>query len=122
MDNLIGVLLVMKDLTELKEKALAATSGEWRHIEGDSFCAYPHIIIGDKHWVFEDHSEDYCKDLSDNICHTHGNCGCPSEENNAAYIAVANPQTILELIEEIELLRERNKILEMGELNETNNF
>jgi hypothetical protein len=44
-------------LEEIEKRADAATEGPWRCIPGDSYCAFPAVVTGDKskQFIFEDH-------------------------------------------------------------------
>ena len=101
----------MTDLTELKRLAEAATPGPWVARPGDGaldgrsrFETKRHVLI---------YAEDDCDThpIADASCnHT---CRMPEEqEDNAAFIAAANPATVLDLIAQIEHLtaeRERDR-------------
>lgn len=99
----------MDKLTELKRLAEAATPGPWVARPGDGaldgrskFETKRHVLI---------YAEDDCDThpIADASCnHT---CRMPEEqEDNAAFIAAANPATVLSLIAQIEhLTAEREK-------------
>lgn len=66
---------------ECLERAEKATPGEWRHIPGDSYCAFPHVVCGpNKTLVFEDHSDHECADK-------HCDKGWTPDESDAEFIA-----------------------------------
>jgi hypothetical protein len=44
-----------KLLTEIKDRLDRATPGPWKYIPGDSYCATPVVVMGDKSYLFEDH-------------------------------------------------------------------
>jgi hypothetical protein len=97
------------ELTELKRLAEAATAGPWATRPGDGaldgrskFETKQHVLV---------YAEDDCDThpIADASCnHT---CRMPEEqEDNAAFIAAANPATVLDLIAQIEhLTAEREK-------------
>lgn len=74
------------DIEELKRLAEAATPGPWNTSPGG--CG---IIGPDKQWLggMNDWVCEYSKEMT-------------QSENNAAFIAAANPAAVLELIAEIE--------------------
>lgn len=73
-------------LEEIEKRADAATEGTWRCIPGDSYCAFPAVVTGDKskQFIFEDHEG-----------HGPGECprkcdgGCAPKDDDATFIAHA---------------------------------
>lgn len=84
-------------LRELREKAEKATPGPWETAETPGF-GHDHapytVVNGDNEQITE------CWD------NTPGAWKPEQNEGNAAFIAAANPQTVIALLDEIERLRE----------------
>lgn len=88
-------------LTEILVRAEGATPPPWRHVPGDSYCAYPHIICRGKTLVFEDHGEDNCTGK-----HCEG--GFPPDEHDAEFVAKSRtdlPVLAMALQEALKALR-----------------
>lgn len=81
------------ELDRLEAIAKKATPGEWRHIPGDSWCAFSHVVCGNKTHIFEDHDGH-----DPGECRKDGECGMPDDQADSAYISAFNPQTALKLI------------------------
>lgn len=88
----------------LREKALKAAKGPWRNVDS--------VVIGS-----EQHSERYGADdaqpdhkavayCGDEIRHRMGLPFGDERDNNANFIAAANPAVVLSLLDEIDRLRE----------------
>lgn len=97
------------NLETLKALALAATPGEWASVyEGSGDFQIIQIKNAERNvghvWV---HGEDY------GLCTVSGPdsrmFGGQQSENNAAFIAAANPKTVIELIEVMEMMAEALK-------------
>jgi hypothetical protein len=54
-----------------------------------------------KHYIFEDHCDDYCGQFDHRHCDIGG---FPSHENDAAFIAAANPAAVLSLLDRLAAL------------------
>lgn len=81
------------NIEELKRLAEAATPGPWNTSPGG--CG---IIGPDKQWLggMNDWVCEYSEEMT-------------QSENNAAFIAAANPSAVLELIDYVEYLRGKNR-------------
>lgn len=87
----------MTDLTKLKELAERATPGPWVSTESAESEHERWVMTSDQQW---------------SICATHsGAQGADCAQDNADFIAAANPQAILGLIAEVDRLRERLQAL-----------
>lgn len=83
------------DLAKLKELAQKATPGPWGCGDGYYIFTPPDASVGDEQGAFV---ANCCNDYY----------GVEWSCNNSRYIAAAHPQTVLELIAEVERLREEN--------------
>ena len=92
----------MSEHAELRRLAEAATPGPWKHEsqkdESGSYQTVQWVMAGDPEWAHVLVAEDHATVL-------HGPHVEIPAEANAAYIAAANPATILSLLDEIDRLR-----------------
>lgn len=113
----------MSDYSELKAKAKAATQGEWQVIESKLPCRIGRPHVERRIFTAKDHPQ-----LKAPYPVINGSVALGTDETpvhhmvsmtaaDAAYIAAANPATILALIADNELLNAENKQLILLECN-----
>lgn len=93
-----------KLLTEIEEARAKATDGIWTASPGDSYCAYPSVVMseGKKQFIVEDHDGHDGHDPGE--CPRKCDSGSPGKDEDVKFISIA-ANRILDLVAIVRLQR-----------------